>query len=1050
MISQITKQDIIDRTDIYEVVSDFVKLKKAGTNYTGLCPFHKEKTASFIVSPAKQIYKCFGCGQGGDAIKFIQEHEKKSFPEALRYLANKYAIIIDEEKLGPEAIKKIDLNEKLIKLNELASKFYNKNTTDIQVDYINERFTKEEIEQWQIGYAPDKRDELLKYFKKSNVLDEFIQKTDLIRFSEKHQIYYDYYRNRIMFPILNNTGRVSGFGGRIIEGKDAAKYLNSPESDLYSKSRILYGLNFARKVISIKDNCNIVEGYTDVISMHTANIINTVASCGTSLTIDQLQQLKRYTKTITLIYDADESGVKATRKNGKMAIEHGFNVYVCLLPKGEDPDSFAKNYTDNDKPIDEWIINNRKEYILHYSTTLLQSASDDPLLKHDAINDICGLLSYLDKTKQEIYIQQICKEPNLKAKIFSDKLSELKSEVKPVVEKTWLPKDVDPNDFENWGFYSYKNEYYFRTQKGIEKFSNFILKPVFHVESIYDSRRIYEMINNLGRRVVINLDMNEMVSLPAFQKNIEAKGNFLFCGTMSHFQKLKQKLYLETRTCEEIKILGWQKAGFWAWSNGIIDDGRFIEIDEFGVVKHDDRHYFIPAFSKIYIADKSVFLDERKFQFKQSNVTIAEWSDLFVKVFKDNAKIGIAYWVATVFRDHLLHIFKNFPLLNLFGPKGTGKSQMAMSMSCLFGNQQTPFNIHNGTKPGLAEHLQQFSNAFAWIDEYKNSLESDKIETLKSIYDAIGRSRMNMDKGRKKETTEVNSGVILSGQEMPTADVALFSRVIFLQFQQTEFNQEEKKNYDNLKAMENPGLSHLTVELIKLRKFFEENYYSEYDNVLSDFTNATESATVEDRILRSMCSIVAAFKTLENKIDFGFTYKSLKEITIMAIKDQNSQISKSNEIGIYWNIMEAMYDENILINKWDFRVDFMDSIKLKCGRELNFEEGKNVLKFKFNSMYKKYAENARKQGVKPLPSDTLRYYLENHKYFLGVMKSCKFTTGDYDSTEGKTIEKMQVTTAFCFNYDKLSINLRRDPINSLENTINKDQTIMNDEDDLPF
>jgi hypothetical protein len=713
------------------------------------------------------------------------------------------------------------------------------------------------------------------------------------------------------------------------------------------------------------------------------------------------------------------------------------------------------NYLDSFHNIGDWIFANRKDYIIQRSKALLGSANGDPLLRHEAINDICGLLFHLDKTKQDIYIEQISKESKLKAKLFADKISEMKCESAPSEDRTWLPDQVDPNEFEKWGFYAYKNEYHFRTQKGIERFSNFIMKPVFHIDSIYDSRRIYEMINFAGHRVVINLDMNEMTGLQAFQKNIEAKGNFMFWGTLAHFQKMKLKLYQETRTCEEIKILGWQKAGFWAWANGIMNDGNFQEIDEFGIVNFNEQNYFIPAFSKIYIGDRSVFMDERKFKYRQSDIALCQWSDLFIKVFKDNAKIGIAFWVATVFRDHLLHVFKNFPILNLFGPKGTGKSQMAMSMSCLFGIQQTPFNIHNGTKPGLAEHIQQLSNAFAWIDEYKNSLEYDKIETLKSIYDAIGRSRMNMDKGRKKETTEVNSGVILSGQEMPTADVALFSRVIFLQFHQTEFSNQEKQNYDDLKKMERPGLSHLSGGLIKLRKFFEENYYSNYDEVLRDLGTDTKAAPIEDRILRSMCSIIAAFKTVEDKLDFGFSYENLKPIAVQAIKDQNSQIQKSNEVGIFWNNLEAMFDDNILIDKWHFRIDFQDSLKLN-DRDVNYGKGKTILKFKYNSIYKLYAENIRKQGMKPLPSDTLKYYLENGKHFLGVMRSCKFTLTEYDKINMKTIENKQVTTAFCFDYDALGINLARDPIGAIEHELNGTkielpiETVKSQEDNLPF
>jgi DNA primase len=342
MIPTQTKQEIIDRADIVEVVGDYVKLKKTGSNYQGLCPFHNEKTGSFHVNPAKQFYKCFGCGAGGDSVKFIMDHEKKNFPEALIHLAAKYNILIEEEKPDPEVKKQTDLNEKLYHLNEMAAKFFHAS----QNDYINKRFTKEETEQWQIGFASDSWDELLKFFREKKALEEVLEKSDLFGYSEKTKNLYDFFRNRVMFPITDNLGRIAGFGGRVMDDS-VPKYLNSPDSDIYPKSRTLYGLNFARKEIGKKNNCVIVEGYTDVISMHTAGVINTVAPCGTALTVDQINLIKRYTKTITLLYDGDEAGLKAARKNGKLAIENGCNVYICLLPEGEDPDTFARRFKNN-------------------------------------------------------------------------------------------------------------------------------------------------------------------------------------------------------------------------------------------------------------------------------------------------------------------------------------------------------------------------------------------------------------------------------------------------------------------------------------------------------------------------------------------------------------------------------------------------------------------------------------------------------------------------------------------------------------------------------
>jgi hypothetical protein len=485
------------------------------------------------------------------------------------------------------------------------------------------------------------------------------------------------------------------------------------------------------------------------------------------------------------------------------------------------------------------------------------------------------------------------------------------------------------------------------------------------------------------------------------------------------------KLYEKTRTCYEINVLGWQKEGFWAWSNGIFADNTFIPIDEFGVCEFNNNFYFIPAFSSIYINDNNSYLDERKFQFKERNISLTDWSNLFIKVFGENAIMGIAYWVSTCFRDHMLHTFKNYPLLNMFGPKGSGKSQFARSLTCLFGVGQTPFNIHNGTKAGLAEHLQQFSNAFAWIDEYKNALDFEKIETLKSIYDSIGRSRMNMDKGKKKETTAVNAGVLLSGQEMPTADVALFTRVIFLLFNQTKFSDQEKTDYDILKVIEDEGLSHFTNLLLAHRGYFVKNFYEVFQITMTDINGEFADNPVEDRILRSVVSVVAAWRTISYVLsDFPFNYEDVKKIAVASIRMQNNQINQSNELGQFWNALESMFDDNLLIDKWHFRIDICKSIDLNTGTK-EYTSNTSILKFKYNAIYSLYAQNSRKQGLKPLPSDTLKYYLLNQTNYEGVQNSCSFTETKYNAEHKQITTQRQNTSALCFLYTGDPVNLTR-------------------------
>jgi len=1026
MIPQDIIQNVIEQTKIESIIGQSVKLYRKGSNFTGLCPFHQEKTPSFMVSPSKNIFKCFGCGEGGDAAKFLMRQNGISFPEAIKIMAEKLNISIEEKEPDPEQKKKAQFREQLINFNEFALKFYKENLQGDSLEYAKTRIAEESISEWEIGFAPSGYGLLANAAKKAGYLEEFLLQTGLIRQSDKTFQLYDFFQDRLIFPIRDGQGRLISFTGRILPSADKkqAKYINLPDTLLYNKSKVLYGLHIAQRNIIENNGAILVEGNTDVIKMHEMEFLNSIAPGGTALTSEQLSILKRYTKYLTMLYDGDKAGQKAAIKNSKLAIEAGFFVSIIILENEKDPGNAWENKDDAHAFINE----NKADFITWYANNLYSLAGEDPGLKNEAIKELSELLLFFDAQTREVYIDQITGRGKVKVKLIRDRIKDLEKQNNPVPSESEdhsLPPGVDAADFDKWGFYEYKNEYYFRSKSGHEKISNFIMKPIFHIDSIFESKRIYELENTKGYRVVIDFDMQEMTSLQAFQRNVEGKGNYLFLGQPGQFNRLKLKLYDQTKTCREVRFLGWQKEGFWAWSNGMITpEGEFVEIDEYGIVEFENYHYFIPAYSLIYINDKSIFIDERKFMYLKRDISMTDWVNQFSKVFANNAILGICYWVASTFRDILLHTFKNFPLLNLFGPKGTGKSQMAMSLSCLYGKQQTPFNIHNGTKAGLAAHLEQFSNAFAWVDEYKNSIDYEKIENLKSIYDAIGRSRMNMDKGKKKETTNVNSAVILSGQEMPTADIALFSRVIFLRFNKSAFSDQEKKDYDTLKNLENDGLSHLTTELLKYRQFFSKEFYSIYQDTIGDFNELLSSNDAEDRIVRSMASIVSAWRTIARKIDFPFDYNKVKDVAIEAIKFQNDQISSSAELGQFWAILESMFDDNILIEDWHFKIEFLGSLVTTHDTK-EFSPGKNILKFKYNSIYGLYAQTARKQGLKPMPSDTLLYYLKNHNYFIGSQSSCTFKITWRDQASSEIKRKRQNTSALCFDYEKLKINLSR-------------------------
>jgi DNA primase len=417
MIANQTIQQILSRIDIIEIVGSFVKLKKRGVNYLGLCPFHNEKSPSFTVSPVKEIYKCFGCGRSGNTISFLMEHEKYSYAEALRWLAARYNVEIEEKEVSPEVRQQQQVAESLYIINGFAQKFFSdtlfgsEEGQDIGLSYLKERgFNEEIMRKFQMGYSPDQRDVFARAAIAAQYNLEYLQKSGLVVVRDEKPM--DNYRGRIIFPIHNQTGKVIGFGARIIKSNDRApKYINTPENEIYVKSKILYGLYQARQAIDKQNECLLVEGYTDVISLHQAGIENVVASGGTSLTVDQLRLIKKYTKHLTIIYDGDGAGIKAALRGLDMALEESLDVKLVLIPDKEDPDSYVRKL--GAAAFRDFVAANKKDFILFQLEVALKDAAGDSNKKAELVNQMAETIAKINKaedfTRQEDYIRQ-CSE----------------------------------------------------------------------------------------------------------------------------------------------------------------------------------------------------------------------------------------------------------------------------------------------------------------------------------------------------------------------------------------------------------------------------------------------------------------------------------------------------------------------------------------------------------------------------------------------------------------------------------------------------------------
>ncbi|MBK9291669.1 MAG: DNA primase [Bacteroidetes bacterium] len=454
MIPQQTVRSILETARIEEVVSDFVKLKRRGSNLIGLCPFHNEKTPSFTVSPSKALYKCFGCGKAGDVASFVMEHEHMTYPEALRYLARRYNIEVEERAPTPDEIQAQNLRERQLNLNAFAQQYFVQQLFDtdegkaIGLNYFRERgFREAAVRKFGLGYSPRQRDAFVRHARQHGYTPDLLLQTGLAAGAEDRL--FDRFHDRVIFPIHSLTGQVIGFGGRILDSdKSKAKYLNSPESEVYNKSKTLYGIFFARQAIARLDNCLLVEGYTDVISMHQAGIENVVASSGTSLTTDQIRLIKRYTKNITILYDGDPAGIKASMRGVDMILEEGMNVRVLLFPEGDDPDSYVRKHPTSE--VEAFIKTKATDFITFKTRILLDETGRDPIRRAELVNEVVQTIALIpDPIFRSVYVKECSRLLEVDENVLMNALNKLlrrnlSKKLQQPLPETETPAPVSP------------------------------------------------------------------------------------------------------------------------------------------------------------------------------------------------------------------------------------------------------------------------------------------------------------------------------------------------------------------------------------------------------------------------------------------------------------------------------------------------------------------------------------------------------------------------------------------------------------------------------
>lgn len=1055
MISQIDINRIAEAVDIVNLVGESVQLKPQGKSMVGCCPFHNEKTGSFTVSAARQTYKCFGCGKHGDVFQWVMEREGCNYPEAVRRLAKRANIEIIEKERTAEEIARETKREAMLMITQQVNDWFvaQLETNEDAKAYARGRWkvqakadNKDELQyihEMGIGFAPADNS-FITWAKSQGINMDMLKELDLVREKEGRQ--YALFRNRVTIPIRTRTNMITGWTCRDLSGdKKAPKYMNSSDSELYHKKSSLFGMDVARAEIRSTGKVYVAEGAPDVMRMQIIGVPNTVAPLGTGTMVDEQFDLlqscfpKQGKRALCLLPDADVTKEDGTNpgeataiKIGIEALKRGYTVLIKNIPPGEgkqDPDSYYRTRKDFKEITEE-------DFIIWYAHTLLNNAENMDVAQEGVATIAAMVACTNNDTVIEGYLKQlkeVYNNPSMWRKAVTAASKELKR--KEVEQKAFSKED-----FTKYGFYEHNGGYWSFNGQSESQWSNFTMTPLFHIKDVMNPKRLYELRNSSGAKEIVELKQEDLVSLSKFRQRIEGLGNYIFEANEQCLIKLKRYLYEQTKTAMEIIQLGWQKQGFYAFGNGILYQGSFIKADQYGIVNlPDGTNYYLPGASKIYKEDQLFQFEKRFVHLGYSTVGLRQVAEAMIKVFGSNAKVGLCFLIATLFRDIVTSTLKAFPMLNLFGPKGSGKSELGHTLMSFFIIQNIPPNLSNSTIAALSESVAQCANAIVHLDEFKNNIDLDKREFLKGLWDSAGRTRMNMDRDKKREQTRVDSGVIISGQEMATADIALFSRFVYLTFNKTEFTTEERNAFSELDRMRKMGFSHLTMEILNHREQFKQNFAAMYNATASEVMEAIGDSTCESRIVNNWVTIAAAYRTLETVLDLPFSYAEILKIAVGGIKTQNAVTTSSNEIGTFWNRIGQTQQEGKFLIGADYRIERKEFIKTdKTPEGVYFATPRPLLFLNPDSWYPAYTYKAKDNGVVCLPDRSMIYYLQNSHEYLGVYGKMRFSNKQQNGQLGAgTTGKRPLVfdyQALSLKYG-LSIEVEAEDLDKDENTI---------------
>lgn len=1099
MISDKTIQAVRE-LDIETVLKPYVRLTRKGSSLVGECPFHSQRTGSFSVSPKKNLYHCFSCKRGGDGIAFVEEKENCTFMEAVEKIAKDNNIPIEYSGKGKseEEIERAKHRESLLAALDVAQKLFF-DSLRVAVDdevrtaqsYVYDRWPKEFCSTFGVGYAPKDGRKFMEYCRSRTIDTDILLELGLLkRDKDDKERVYTAFRERIIIPIKDRWGRIIAFTGRYIGNNDKApKYINSDNSDIYTKGDTIFGIDKASRMRDT-DNVIIVEGAPDVMRLQILGFDNVVATLGTSWSESQFNQLSKYFEAITFVPDSDVSegelfgpGFKAVMKNGAEAVRKGFNVTVREIPFAgvelteeelieayphgipEDAVRIKPGKNDADsflKTADDFKALPEKYFIVWFAEKRFFVA--DTLQKERAaVSEIADLLRYIkDSLTQSMIIEQLAKLHG-KVKLWRDAVTQSRGEARrnshsstPTDERQ---KQVE--DLKRSGLFIRNNCYYTigSEEEDPVLISNFVMEPLFHISDESNGTRLFKLKNEYGDTREMEIKESEMCSLSAFQQKTGTLGNFIWLAKIDKLNRVKRYLYARTDTAERIRKLGWNsEEDFFAFGNGILADGHFLKVDDLGIVRGiNGKAYYIPATARMYRNNAEIYQFERLMVHNQTGgVTLNGFASKLIEVFGENARIALCYLISTMFRDVVFAKTRHFPILNLFGEKGTGKTTLATCLQSFFIHGVDPPNLSVTSVPAMNDRVSQAVNTLVVFDEYKNDLDIRKIGYLKGLWGGGGQTKKNIGTDGMASQTIVSTGIALCGQDKPTQDMALYTRVLFLAFSKTSFNATERKRYEELVSVCNMGMTHLTVELLKHRKLFEKNFPEAYSMVKRELGSRLSDLTVHERIFGNWVIALAAFRTLETVIDMPFSYAELFETAVKGVINQNELAQESSEVGDFWYMLQGMQSTGKFIEGVHFKIRYLNEFRAISAKESTvFGNARPVLYLNSASVATLIGSRVANGASTRNYWSTILSYLKSHSSFLGL-KQDRFTvllpngTPDvyYETVNGENVRKSKVIRpkALCFDYQRL----REDFGIDLETeSLSPEQVAAEDADDLP-